>query len=149
MLDRAIARRLDASDCILPRPRRRRTGNDVPEAGCIRYSALPEIPAVEMVSDGSPSGLVINELSCTHRNVTCFSDQFGEHGCGVLHPAAPEAIRFGAEDGGEMGAYHRLRYSARQAAIMDKANDYLPVGIEAVLIPDETLVCPPPQSVTG
>lgn len=145
VLDRIIAERLDASDCILPRPRKDRPDNDVPEAGCIRYSVLPEIPDVEMISDGMPSELRINKLSCTHEKPVFFSDQFGEPGCGVLHPATPEAIVLGAEDAGEMGAYHGLRYSARQVAVLNKLKDYLPVSMEAVLIPDGTLVCPPPK----
>jgi hypothetical protein len=60
----------------------------------------------------------------------------GELGCAVLHPATSEAIRFGAEDGGEIGAYHGWRYSLLLAAVQDKLKDFLPVGIEAVLVPD-------------
>jgi len=61
---------------------------------------------------------------------------FGEPGCATLHPATAEAIRFGAEDGSEMGAYHSRRYSLLLAAVQDKLNDFLPVGMEAVIIPD-------------
>lgn len=61
---------------------------------------------------------------------------FGEPGCAVLHPATPEAIRFGAEDGGEMGAHHSWRHSLLLAAVQDKLKDFLPAGIEAVLVPD-------------
>ena len=61
---------------------------------------------------------------------------FGEPGCAVLHPATSEQIRFGAEDGGEMGAHHSWRHSLLLAAVQDKLNDFLPVGIEAVIVPD-------------
>ncbi|HHD63268.1 MAG TPA: phage tail protein [Desulfobulbaceae bacterium] len=65
--------------------------------------------------------------------------RFGEPGYAVLHPATPEAIRFGAEDGGEMGAYHSRHYCLLHAAMLDKLRDFLPLGIEAVLIPDPRL----------
>ncbi len=66
--------------------------------------------------------------------------RFGEAGYGVLHPATSESIRFGAEDRGEMGAYHHRHYALRDEAAIDKLSDYLPVGIEPVLIPDIRLL---------
>ena len=62
--------------------------------------------------------------------------RFGEPGCAVLHPATPEAVRFGAEDGGEVGAHHGWRYSLLMAAVLDKLKEFLPVGMEAVIAPD-------------
>jgi hypothetical protein len=69
--------------------------------------------------------------------------RFGETGCGVLHPEAHRSIRLGAEDGGEMGAYHGRRYSLAAEAVRQKLEDYLPVGLDAVLIPDPLLLVPP------
>jgi hypothetical protein len=77
--------------------------------------------------------------------VVMMSTVYGEYGCGVLHPATSDKVRFGAEDGGEMGAYHGRRYSAGDNAIMNKLEDYLPVGMEAVLIPDNRLLSEPPN----
>jgi hypothetical protein len=57
----------------------------------------------------------------------------------VQHPSSPKTVRFGAEDGGEMGAYHQWLYSLQAEAVHDKLQDYLPVGMEAVLIPDTHL----------
>jgi len=62
--------------------------------------------------------------------------RFGEPGCAVLHPATPESVRFGAEDGGEMGAHHGWRYSLLVAAVLDKLKEFIPVGMEAVIAPD-------------
>ena len=73
-----------------------------------------------------------------------FSDQFGDPGAGVLHPATARPILEGAEDGGELGAYHRQRLSLRWEAVRDKFGEYLPFGMEAVLIPDARLSCAPP-----
>ena len=71
--------------------------------------------------------------------------KFGEYGTGVLHPEAPRSIRFGAEDGGEMGTYHGRRYSSAAEAVRSKLEDYLPVGLQAVLIPDPRLLSAPPE----
>ena len=57
----------------------------------------------------------------------------------MLHPATSESIQFGAEDGGEMGAFHHRYYCRSQAAVIDKLKDYLPLGIEPVLLPDVSL----------
>ena len=68
-----------------------------------------------------------------------FTTQFGDRSCGVLHPATPAAIRHGAEDGGEMGAFHGDYLSVLAEAVVQKLEDYLPVGLDAVVIPDEGL----------
>jgi hypothetical protein len=70
---------------------------------------------------------------------------FGVAGAGVLHPATPDSIRAGADDGGELGAYHHQHLSLRAAAVLEKLAEFLPYGMEAVLIPDERLECAPPK----
>jgi hypothetical protein len=69
---------------------------------------------------------------------------FGNPGYGVLHPATPESIRQGGEDGGEMGAYHLQRHCLQRGAVERKITRYLPIGIEAVLIPDGRMLAQPP-----
>jgi hypothetical protein len=69
-----------------------------------------------------------------------FSTQFGSRSCGVPHPATPAVIRHGAEDGGEMGAFHGDHLSLLAEAVARKLEDYLPVGLEAVVIPDAGLL---------
>ncbi len=80
-----------------------------------------------------------------------YSSEWGAPGCAVLHPASSEAIRHGAEDGGEMGVFHhraafqhrtafnRRAYALAWEAVAEKLKDYLPVGMSAALIPDKTL----------
>jgi hypothetical protein len=63
----------------------------------------------------------------------------------VLHHATPPSIRFGAEDGGEMGAYHDRRYALAVEAVRTKLEDFLPLGLQAVLIPDPRLLVAPPE----
>jgi hypothetical protein len=71
--------------------------------------------------------------------------EIGDMGYGVLNPVTPDAIRFGAEDGGEIGAYHHKYYSLKAEAVLAKMREFLPVGIEPVLIPDTRLLHVPPE----
>jgi len=64
---------------------------------------------------------------------------FGETAYGVLHQATSEAICFGAEDRGEMGAYHHKHYCLRADAVLDKLGDYMPVNLEPMIIFDGRL----------
>ena len=135
VLRKTICEWLEASDCIfIGRPQKDHPTQPPPRDGCVRFSRLP--------------GPVLGSVAvrqCTDAGPIFYSDPFGEFGCGVLHPAAPRAVRHGAEDGGEMGAYHDRHYVLREEAIIRKLAAYLPTGLEAVLIPDARLACPPPR----
>ena len=72
-----------------------------------------------------------------------YSTNFGDRSCGVLHPATAEAIKHGAEDGGEMGAFHQFYLSLLAEAVVDKLGDYMPIGLTVVVIPDERLLSMP------
>ncbi|MCB1744637.1 MAG: phage tail protein [Gammaproteobacteria bacterium] len=108
------------------------------EAGCLRYSRVPATDN-DFAAD-------VYAPSCTTARPVFHSNVFGERGCAVLHPATPDAICHGAEDGGEMGAFHDRHHCLRRAAIHDKLKDYLPVGQKAVLIPDPRLLRTPPST---
>jgi hypothetical protein len=156
VLGRTVAEVLYASDCIFmrfPRKDLAEADIDVPQSGCIRYSRLPAIPEVPApgdppvpfwMADGLASQLRVAVPTCTQAAPVFVQPLFGQPGCGVLHPATGRAVRFGAEDGAEMGAYHELRLTLREQALHDKLAEYLPLGIEAVLVPDESLRCAPP-----
>lgn len=143
VLDGLSARRLQASDSILggtvsvPL-------NETDLDHCVRYSRIDASSKVVTRYCTSSAPLFV-ELD--------FSDgrrpaHFGEPGCGVLHPACPRAIRSGAEDGGEMGAFHDRRYSLALDAVSTKLQDFLPLGLDAVLIPDPRLHGVPPALKT-
>ncbi len=122
---------IQASDCIfLELIRKHHTTADPPESGCVRYSSVNKAQAL--------GGMRFHEV--TREPPVMFSVQFGKRSCGVLHPAAPAAIRHGAEDGGEMGAFHGDYLSLLAEAVVRKLEDYLPVGLDAVVIPDEGLL---------
>jgi hypothetical protein len=158
VLESLVCERLQLSDSILlPPPRGNLVDDDVPAGGCIRYSRLPHLPLPAdpldptaahdplWVSQGLRSLLRVHAASCSTLAPIFWHTDFGQPGCAVLHPSADEHLRFGAEDGGEMGACHALAYALRERAVNDKLKDFLPVGIEAVLAPDASLLCAPPQ----
>lgn len=79
--------------------------------------------------------------------VTARDAQYGEYGYGVLALHTDDTIRFGAEDGGEMGAYHHRYYALKAEAMLDKIREFLPVGIEPVLIYDKGLLQVPVENM--
>ena len=74
--------------------------------------------------------------------------EFGKAGCGVLHPATHRRIRLGAEDGGELGAYHHQRHVLRELAALDKMREFLPVTQTPVLVSHGGWVPPMPPLET-
>lgn len=160
VLDTLLAERLEASDCILlPALRKDTVDDDVPAAGCLRFSRLFHIPPEPLpddpefindpvwVAQGRRSTLRCHAATCTTAAPLFWSDAFGQPGCAVLHPDCHPAIQSGAEDGGEMGACHDYRHVLRRRAVLDKLQEFLPVGMEAVLIADDTLACLPPEAI--
>jgi len=85
----------------------------------------------------------ISTHKTTSKKAIFFSATFGERNAGVLHPATSVDISTGAEDGGEMGAYHGRFYSRIWFAVAEKLLDFLPIGIAAVLVRDPFLLEPP------
>jgi len=159
VLDTLLAERLEASDSILLPPLRKDTVDaDLPAAGCIRYSRLFHIPPPpdpadpELVNDplwvaqGKRSALRCYAGTCTTGQPLFWSNSFGQPGCGVLHPDCAEVFQSGAEDGGELGACHDYRHVLRRKAVIEKLQEFLPVGMEAVLVADPSLACSPPKT---
>lgn len=133
------------SDCILLKQLRKdRVDMDPPDKGCIRYSRYQE-QAFNVGLDPADEQLLVNQGSCTFDMPNFINLIFGEPGCGVLWGNSSEAIKYGAEDGGEMGAYHDELMILRQDAVIDKLADFVPVGFEAVLISDVSLNHLPPR----
>lgn len=135
VLRKAICEWLEASDCIfIGKVQKDHPTQPPPQDGCVRFSRLPTL-ALGAVS----------VFHCTDDKPVFFNDQFGDYGCAALHPAAMNSIRHGAEDRGEMGCYHNRHYVLRAEAVISKLQEYLPVGLEAILIPDDHMVCQPPD----
>jgi len=125
VMGKANVTSLLASDCIFAG----RLDVAGGESSCIRYSRVPwQADAWEQCASEAP---VFHVSESGAKGIP--------RGYAVLHPVAPDAIRFGAEDGGEMGAFHHRNYCLRESAVIDKLMDFLPLGIEPVLIPDAQL----------
>jgi len=133
--------RLQASDSLFAGELKLDPATDK-DPHCIRYSRIPaglSVAGLLTYRNTSVAPVFYDFEYDEGGNVVCRQALFGEPGYAVLHPATPETIRFGAEDGGEMGAYHILHYCLLPAAVQDKLRDFLPVGIEAVVVPDPRL----------
>ena len=130
VLTTTIAQALQASDSIFQGViRKDHDGTSLPGEGCIRYSAIP--------SQQQPGALHMHRVQT--RPAVFQSLDFGQPGCGVLHPATVAEIANGAEDGGEMGAFHHRYLVASQQAVVTKLKDFLPTGVTPVVIPDSSL----------
>jgi hypothetical protein len=163
----ADCKHLQASDCIFVKAI---TGVAKPDAAkqtpsffnCVRHSRIPAgmappvIRALGLMDERNEIAPGSNTMAapvfiqfdyCNPEGFEKRAPGFGEPGCGVLDPVTPDAIRFGAEDGGEMGACHHKLYSLKAEAVLDKMREFLPVGIEPVLIPDPRLLHVPPEQI--
>lgn len=109
---------------------------------CVRYSRVPAW-MLEPVDDETPAPA--NPATNTSAQPVFVGTVFCEPGAGVLAPDCSEIITKGAEDNGEMGTYHAWRFVAQREALRRKLKDYLPLGIEPVIIWDKRLLCPPPS----
>jgi hypothetical protein len=125
---------LAASDCLLAGVLELTGPADA--LGCVRYSRIPP-------SRPPLAGLRTHAVTSA-TPVFADVDGFAAPGSGVLDPATPPAIRHGAEDGGELGAYHDLAHSLEEQAMADQVEDHLPHGLRPVLVPDERLHEVPP-----
>jgi hypothetical protein len=130
VLTTTIAEHLQASDCIFNGPiLKDHDPVTEPGEGCLRYSAVLPGQAV-----GRLDLYQSQQLPAVFHSV-----EFGRPWCGVLHPATPVEIANGAEDGGEMGAYHHQYLVASRDAVLTKLKDFLPIGMRPVMVPDESL----------
>jgi hypothetical protein len=94
---------------------------DRKQKGCVRFSYLPAgavIPrqfqcAVE--GEGLPQPIF-------------YSLRYGSPGYGKLVTSTDDAIRRGADDGGEMGGFHFVLSPQRETDLLTRIEEYLPVG---------------------
>jgi phage tail-like protein len=62
------------------------------------------------------------------------STRFGDPGYAQLSTATPAAVRAGASDGSEMGAFASLRNPQREANLRAALDEYLPAGMRAAVL---------------
>jgi hypothetical protein len=93
------------------------------QEGCVRFSFIPEATAVprqfECVMQGPalPAPLFI-------------SLRYGDPGYGKLYASTADVVRRGADDGGEMGAFHFVLAPLRETDLRTRMQEYIPVGLE-------------------
>ncbi len=102
----------------------------------LRYSWAPGITEKKPVTWRIHNDSVLQHVG-GEPETFFYSTEFGDPGCGVLRRFAPSRIRTGAEPGGELGAYNHCHYCMREDALLDKLREFLPAGMEPVLIIDD------------
>lgn len=63
-----------------------------------------------------------------------FALGYGRPGYLKLLTSTPDVVRRGADDGGEMGAFHFLQAPLRETDLRVRLQEYLPVGLEFGII---------------
>ena len=101
--------------------------SDRVQAGCIRFSYLP------------PGAITPRQYECFEQGPQTpqplfFSLRYGDASYAKLLASTDNAIRRGADDGGEMGVFHFLLAPLRESDLRIRLQEYLPVGLEAGII---------------
>lgn len=96
------------------------------QSGCVRFSLLPaqaRVPRRYRCLPDAEGGVPPSPHFTTLR--------YGEPAYAQLAITTPEAIRLGADDEGEMGAFHGLYAAQRQANLEVRLREYLRAGLAA------------------
>ncbi|MGR0319592.1 hypothetical protein [Agromyces sp. ZXT2-3] len=128
--------RLDASNCLLVAalapgdPRPNAIHAERRQAGCVRYSYLPEASRTGRrfhcaPDPDDPAGVRL----ATRPRFT--SMRYGDPAYLRLHEGTPDRIRLGADDESEMGATHRLYSPQRESNLRIRLDEYLRFGLAA------------------
>jgi hypothetical protein len=152
VMESLICRRLQATDSLFAGEVDVQFENPDPRS-CVRFSRVPAdllafpLTRLERVALTTAEPIFFAFEHCAREGGSRPVGSFGDPGYGVLHPATPEAVAFGAEDGGEVGADHHRATCLARAAVLAKLANFLPLGIEAVLVPDPRLLVEPPRMI--
>ena len=93
------------------------------QQGCVRFSYLPA------------GAIVPRQFKCVEQGPgepapIFYSLRYGDPGYAKLVPSTDGSIREGADDGGEMGAFHFVLAPLREADLSIRMQEYMPVGLE-------------------
>ena len=101
--------------------------SDRRQAGCVRFSYLPPLPL-------TPLPFECVEQGPRAPQPVFFSLRYGDPGYLKLLTATADAVRRGADDGSEMGAFHFVMAPLRETDLRVRLQEYTPVGLEAGII---------------
>jgi hypothetical protein len=93
------------------------------QQGCVRFSYLPRHSITPrryqcVVESLATPGPLFESL------------RYGDPAYGKLMPATADNVRRGADDGGEMGAFHFVLSTLRETDLRVRIQEYLPVGLD-------------------
>jgi hypothetical protein len=100
---------------------------DRKQQGCVRFSYVPAVAVL-------PRQFECIQQSPTVASPVFYSLRYGDPGYAKLLPSTSDAIRQGADDGGEMGAFHFVLAPLRETDLRVRLQEYLPVGLEFGII---------------
>jgi len=100
---------------------------DQKQAGCVRFSYLP-------VNAVTPRRYECVEQAVAAPQPLFISLRYGHPGYLKLLAGTDDAIRRGADDGGEMGAFHFVLAPQRESDLATRLQEYVPVGLATGLI---------------
>jgi hypothetical protein len=96
---------------------------DRKQAGCVRFSYLP-------MASVTPRQFQCLEQGEGAPQPVFYSLRYGDPGYAKLLPSTDNAIRQGADDGGEMGAFHFVLAPQRETDLRVRLQEYTPAGLE-------------------
>jgi len=96
---------------------------DRKQQGCVRFSYVPT------------GSILPRQFECVVEGPGIaqplfYSLHYADPGYGKLLPSTADAIRRGADDGGEMGAFHFVLAPLRETDLQVRLQEYLPVSLE-------------------
>jgi hypothetical protein len=100
---------------------------DRAQAGCVRFSFIP-------VNAITPRRFKCVERSLAGPAPVFFSFRYGHPAYLKMLASTDPSIREGADDGGEMGAFHFLLAPQRETDLEIRLEEYTPVGLNPALI---------------
>jgi hypothetical protein len=100
---------------------------DRKQEGCVRFSFLPK-------GAKTPRRYECIERSIAGPQPIFFAFRYGRPGYMKLLASTPDVVRRGADDGGEMGAFHFVLAPLRETDLRVRMQEYLPVGLEFGII---------------
>lgn len=100
---------------------------DRKQDGCVRFSFLP-------AGAKTPRRYECVEQTIAGPQPIFFALRYGRPGYLKLLTSTPDFVRRGAEDGGEMGAFHFVLAPLRESDLRVRMTEYLPVGLEFGII---------------
>ena len=97
--------------------------SDRRQQGCVRFSFLPE-------GARTPRRFECVEQALASPQPIFFAFRYGRPGYLKLLASTPDVVRRGADDAGEMGAFHFVLGPLREIDLRVRMQEYLPVGLE-------------------